>query len=54
MPTYAYHCEKCGETFERVETMAEHEKAKPSCPKCKSKKVTRTPSPFIAKTSRKS
>ena len=54
MPTYTYHCEKCGETFERVETMAEHEKAKPKCPKCESKKVTRKPSAFIAKTSRKS
>ena len=29
MPTYVYRCEQCGETFERIETISEHEKAKP-------------------------
>ena len=23
MPTYAYRCEPCGETFERIETISE-------------------------------
>jgi putative FmdB family regulatory protein len=32
MPTYPYRCEKCGKTFERTETMSEHEAAKPQCP----------------------
>jgi putative FmdB family regulatory protein len=54
MPTYEYRCEDCKETFERVETMAEHETAKPKCPKCGTDKVTRVPSRFMAKTSRKS
>lgn len=54
MPTYEYRCEKCGERFERVEQLAEHEKAKPACPKCASDKVKRVVSAFYAKTSRKS
>ncbi len=24
MPTYVYRCAKCGETFERIETISEH------------------------------
>jgi putative FmdB family regulatory protein len=31
MPTYSYRCEKCGEKFDRIETMSEHEAAKPQC-----------------------
>ena len=54
MPTYAYRCEACGETFERVETMAEHETAEPPCPHCSSKKITRVPATFTAITGKKS
>jgi putative FmdB family regulatory protein len=32
MPTYQYRCEKCGKTFERTETISEHEVTKPQCP----------------------
>jgi hypothetical protein len=32
--------EKCGKSFERTETITEHEAAKARCPKCNSKKVT--------------
>ena len=39
MPTYQYRCAECGKAFERTETISEHEKAKPQCPKCGSKKV---------------
>ena len=39
MPTYQYRCEECGKAFERTETISEHEKAKPQCPKCGSKGV---------------
>ena len=46
MPTYAYRCEQCGETFERIETISEREKAKPPCPKCGSDKVVSVPTPF--------
>ncbi|AIO70625.1 MULTISPECIES: FmdB family zinc ribbon protein [Burkholderia] len=54
MPTYQYRCEKCGETFEHVEHLAEHETAHPNCPKCGSEQVQHIPTPFVAKTSRKS
>lgn len=54
MPTYAYRCEQCGETFERIESMTEHETAKPHCPKCGSEEVARVPMRFFAKTAKKS
>ena len=38
MPTYQYGCENCGKTFERTETISEHEALKPPCPKCGSKR----------------
>ncbi len=43
MPTYQYRCEKCGKTFERTETISEHEAVKPQCPKCGSKKIIFVP-----------
>jgi putative FmdB family regulatory protein len=54
MPTYQYRCERCGETFEHAEHLAEHETTHPNCPKCGSEKVEHMPTPFVAKTSRKS
>jgi putative FmdB family regulatory protein len=54
MPTYEYRCEKCGETFEHVEHIAEHDTAQPLCPKCGSEQVQHAPTPFVTKTSRKS
>jgi putative FmdB family regulatory protein len=54
MPTYAYRCEQCEETFERSETISEHVMAKPQCPKCRSDKVARVPTPFTAVTGKKS
>ncbi len=54
MPTYEYRCEKCGAAFERTETVAEHEGAKPSCPKCRSRKVSAVPSRIYTITSKKS
>lgn len=53
MPTYQYRCEKCGAVFERVERMSEHAAAH-KCPQCGSENVHSAPTPFIAKTSRKS
>ena len=41
MPTYQYRCEECGKAFERTETISEHEKAKPQCPKCGSNEGVR-------------
>jgi putative FmdB family regulatory protein len=54
MPTYQYRCEKCGKTFERTETMSEHEAAKPQCPNCGNKKVSAVPSRVYVVTSKKS
>jgi putative FmdB family regulatory protein len=54
MPTYAYRCEQCRGTFERIETISEHETAKPQCPNCGSDEVVSVPTPFVAITGKKS
>ena len=54
MPTYDYRCEKCRVAFTRRESFSEHESAKPKCPKCGSRKVTRVPGQFFVVTSKKS
>jgi putative FmdB family regulatory protein len=54
MPSYSYHCEKCGKTFTRVETISAHGSRKAACPKCGAKQVTQVLRPFFAKTSKKS
>jgi putative FmdB family regulatory protein len=54
VPTYQYHCKECGKSFERTETIAEHEAAKVRCPKCNSKKVTQVPGRVHVVTSKKS
>jgi len=54
MPTYEYKCEQCRRHFTRLESIAEHGRRRPACPKCKSKKVTQLLAPFYAKTVRKS
>jgi len=53
MPTYEYHCQKCGKVFERHEHIAEHEKSHPRCPKCKSGAVEPVLADFYAMTSKK-
>jgi len=54
MPTYVFQCVKCKRRFEKVMTVAQRERARPTCPKCKGKKVKPVLSGFFAKTSRKS
>jgi putative FmdB family regulatory protein len=54
VPNYQYRCHECEETFERTETISEHEVAKPQCPKCRSKKVSAVPSRVYVVTSKKS
>ena len=54
MPTYQYRCDQCGKSFERAETITEHEAAKVRCPKCNSKKVTQVPGHVHVVTSKKS
>jgi putative FmdB family regulatory protein len=43
VPTYQYRCRECGKSFERTETISEHEKAKVRCPKCDGKNLTQVP-----------
>ena len=54
MPTYRYRCVRCEETFERVESIAEHGTDKPRCPECDGAKVVQAPAPFVAMTAKKS
>jgi putative FmdB family regulatory protein len=55
VPTYSYRCEKCGKKFEVTETMAEHDVAKPRCPKCGAKKrVVAVPGRVYVVTTKKS
>ena len=54
MPTYGYRCQRCEETFERVEGLAEHGTAKPRGPQCGGAAVVRVPAPFVAITAKKS
>jgi putative FmdB family regulatory protein len=41
MPTYDYVCQECKKKFAVDHTVDEHERKRPSCPKCKSRKVER-------------
>lgn len=54
MPTYVFRCRKCGVEFERTMSVAERDKAKPTCPKCDADSVEPVLAGFFAKTSRKS
>lgn len=54
MPTYEFQCDKCGKKFTMVESISAHGRKRPSCPKCKSAKVSQVFSPFYAKTVKKS
>ncbi len=54
MPTYEYVCKECKKTFTAFLTLAEYEKKRVACPKCKSKKVEQKVASFFAVTSKKS
>lgn len=54
MPTYDFNCQKCKKVFSFTMSIKEYEKKDFSCPQCKGKEISRVPSTFIAKTSRKS
>ncbi len=54
MPTYVYHCQPCGKSFEAVRSIQDHTRAAPPCPSCKGRKVEVVLTSFFAKTSRKS
>ncbi len=54
MPVYDYECRICGHAFQIIERMAEHEKNRPECPKCKSTEVERVLMGAFVKTGKKS
>jgi putative FmdB family regulatory protein len=54
MPTYEFTCEKCKRKFSLTMTVAEYEKKKFRCPKCKGRRVRQLISSFQTVTSKKS
>ncbi|MGD2268809.1 MAG: zinc ribbon domain-containing protein [Desulfobacterales bacterium] len=54
MPTYEFVCEKCKKRFTRTISIADYEKKKYQCPKCKSRKVKQQILSFQTITSKKS
>ena len=54
MPTYEFRCEKCRKSFTIVMSIADYEKKKYQCPKCKGRKLRQEVSVFQAVTSKKS
>jgi putative FmdB family regulatory protein len=54
MPSYEYICKECKKRFTLILSMAEYEKKRPACPKCKSRKVEQVPAAFFAVTAKKS
>ena len=54
MPTYEYRCSECGKKFAQETSVAEHEAARPACPKCGSQTVVRSFSTVFVQTSKKS
>jgi putative FmdB family regulatory protein len=54
MPTYEYACKACKKTFTVILTVAEHDKKRIACPKCKGKKIEQQFGSFFAVTSKKS
>lgn len=54
MPTYEYVCKECKKRFTRILSIAEYEKTRPACPKCKSRKIEQVPAAFFAVTAKKS
>jgi putative FmdB family regulatory protein len=54
MPSYEFLCEKCKNQYTLQLSLAEYEKKKYACPKCKSRKVKQQITTFQTQTSRKS
>ncbi|PYP14646.1 MAG: FmdB family transcriptional regulator [Gemmatimonadetes bacterium] len=54
MPIYEYRCTKCRRRFSQQQGIAQHDRRRPACPKCKSRAVEQVYSAFFAKTVRKS
>jgi putative FmdB family regulatory protein len=54
MPTYSYYCKECKKAFTLNMSLADHEKRRIACPKCRSKKVEQQFATFFAVSAKKS
>jgi len=54
MPRYEFYCEDCKKPFEMILSLAEYEKKRIKCPKCRGKHVHQEAAAFFAVTSKKS
>jgi putative FmdB family regulatory protein len=54
MPIYEYRCGQCGHRWSETVSMAEHDRTRPTCPKCQAQAAEPVYSAFFAKTVRKS
>jgi putative FmdB family regulatory protein len=54
VPIYNFHCKECKKSFTLTMALAEYERGKFVCPKCKSKKVEQQMAAFFAVTAKKS
>lgn len=54
MPTYEYVCGSCSKRFSVAMSLAERDKGRVACPRCKSRKVAQQFSTVFTKTARKS
>lgn len=54
MPSYQYECKECKKNFSLTLTVADHDKKRVACPKCKGRKVEQQYGTFFAVTSKKS
>jgi hypothetical protein len=54
MPTHAYRCEQCGESFEQVETIFEHGTLRPAASEVRQRTGGERPTAFVATTAKKS
>ncbi len=54
MPSYSYVCRSCRKSFTVQMTIAEHDKGRVKCPKCKGRNVAQQFGSFGVKTSKKS
>jgi len=54
MPTYEYSCKDCHHTFEKILTLAAHERQPVTCPSCGGSNVRQEFTVFYPITSKKS
>jgi putative FmdB family regulatory protein len=54
MPVYEYYCDKCRQTVTVTQSISEHGRRQPACPRCGAGGLQPLVSTFFSQTSRKS